>query len=309
MVNGDESSSTQHDILIDYSVRSYKSAFCITIHNINRLVYRIALSIFHNGKMLRTGGTGGLSIRAVLAACFPLGLLAQSAGLLQPLQQLFFELLACCLIPCFPLFFLQGAAISSSITLGLSYCCCTAAGSLCNACLGSTAEGTTGRKRSVLLLSLAIALALWFQYAVGPAIVSQKGWIWSTYRWMPGVGKIVYHAWFDGCSQYENDKAMLEICAGNAGVFRPMAIVTWFFAISAVATKVQPSLNRQVWPAKYAMVFFAIALSVFLHSAPLFTGFFLWSARLGAMIFCFLQQLILIDVAYNWNEDWVDRAE
>jgi len=102
---------------------------------------------------------------------------------------------------------------------------------------------------------------------------------------------------------------MLEICAGNAGVFRPMAIVTWFFAISAVATKVQPSLNRQVWPAKYAMVFFAIALSVFLHSAPLFTGFFLWSARLGAMIFCFLQQVILIDVAYNWNEDWVDRAE
>jgi len=71
----------------------------------------------------------------------------------------------------------QGAAISQAVTLGVSYCCCTVSGSLCNACLGSTAEGTTGRKRSVLLLSLATSIALWFQYAVGPAIVSQEGWI------------------------------------------------------------------------------------------------------------------------------------
>ena len=159
------------------------------------------------------------------------------------------------------------------------------------------------------MLSIAIALALYFQYAVGPSIVAQNGWIWSVYRWVPGLGKMAYHAWFDGCSQYENDQAMLEVCAGNAGVYRPMAVAAGFFAISAVATKVQPALNRQVWPAKYGLVLFAIAITVFLPSSPLFTGFFLWSARLGAMLFCFLQQVILIDVAYNWNEDWVDRAE
>ena len=203
----------------------------------------------------------------------------------------------------------QGAAISQAVTLGVSYCCCNVAGSLCHACLGSTAEGTTGRKRSVLLLSLAIALALWFQYAVGPAIVSQKGWIWSTYRWMPGAGKWVYHAWFDSCAAYQKDTALLEVCAGNAGVYRPMAVASLFFAVSAVASKVQPSMNRQVWPAKYGMVLLAITLSVFLSSAPFFTGVFLWFARLGATIFCLLQQILLIDVAYNWNENWVDRAE
>lgn len=203
----------------------------------------------------------------------------------------------------------MGAAISSSITLGLSYCCCTATGSLCNACLGSTAEGTTGRKRSVLLLTMAIAAALWFQYAVGPAIVSQKGTIWNTYRVIPGMGKMVYHSWHDGCEQYENDTPMLEQCAGNAGVFRPMAVVTLFFALMAVAAKVQPKLNREAWPAKYTIFSFAVLLTVFLSSGPLFTGIYLWMARAGATVFVLIQQVILIDVAYNWNEDWVDRAD
>lgn len=140
--------------------------------------------------------------------------------------------------------------------MGLSYCCCTAAGSLCNACLGSTAEGTTGRKRSVLLLTMAVVLALWFQYAVGPAIVSQSGWIWQSYRYLPGTGKMVYRAWHDGCAEYANNNdqlAMLKQCAGNAGVFRPMAVTTIFFAVMAVASKVKPNLNREVWPAKYGV--------------------------------------------------------
>lgn len=177
--------------------------------------------------------------------------------------------------------------------------------------MGSTADGTTGRKRSVLLLSLVIAVSLWFQYVVGPAIVvhNKDSWIWNAIRWMPGIGPLVYHSWFDACAQYSNDDALLQVCAGNAGVYRPMTVVALFFAIMAVATQIQPTLNRQVWPAKFGVVLFAIGFSVFMPSAPLFTGVFLWLARIGATVFCLLQQVILIDVAYNWNEDWVDRAE
>jgi len=76
----------------------------------------------------------------------------------------------------------MGAAISSALTMGMTWCFCTAAGSLCQACFGSTAEGTTGRKRSVLLLTIATALSLWFQYSVGPVCfvieVSRIG-LWS----------------------------------------------------------------------------------------------------------------------------------
>jgi Serine incorporator (Serinc) len=154
----------------------------------------------------------------------------------------------------------QGAAISTSLTMGLTYCCTTTVGSICQACCGSTAAGTTGRKRSVLLLTLAVTLALWFQYAVGPAIVTRSGTMWKTWRFIPGLGNTVFHAWHDGCAQYQpsssnryKSTAMLEQCAGNAGVFRPMALATLFFAFMAVASKVQPRLNREVWPAKYTV--------------------------------------------------------
>ena len=132
------------------------------------------------------------------------------------------------------------------------------ASSLCNVCLGSTAPGTTGRKRSVLLLSTAIVIALWFQYSVGPAIVNKSGQAWKVYSWVPGLGKVIYTSWYDSCKQYEQDDTslyMIEQCAGNAGVYRPMALATIFFLISAVASKIRPSLNKEVWPAKFSVRF------------------------------------------------------
>ena len=67
--------------------------------------------------------------------------------------------------------------MGQTISLAAVYCCCSAGSSLCKSCFGSTLPGTTGRKRSVLLLGMVIAIALWFQYSVGPSIVSQSGWV------------------------------------------------------------------------------------------------------------------------------------
>lgn len=210
----------------------------------------------------------------------------------------------------------MGAAISSSITMGVSYCCMNITGSLCNACLGSTAPGTTGRKRSVLLLSIAIMIALYFQYVVGPNIVTQRGWVYDFYRYIPGAGPLVYHAWYDNCAHYATTSmskmastAIIQQCAGNAGVFRPMTIATNFFTVMAITTKYQPNFNRALWPTKYGIFLILVLISVFLHNGPIFNGLYLWIARFGATIFVLLQQIILIDVAYNWNEDWVDRAD
>ena len=201
------------------------------------------------------------------------------------------------------------------ISLAVLHCCCTSANSLCNACFGTTAVGTTGRKRSVLLLGIAIAFALWFQYSVGPSIVSQEGWIWKTYRMIPGTGKLVYHAWRDSCEKYvtetedeEEGQALMEQCAGNAGVFRPTFLTTLYFLANAGATHVVPSLNREAWPAKYALFFFGLAITMLIPNHPLFSGFYLWLARLGAGVFVVMQQVILIDLAYNWNDSWVEKA-
>jgi len=203
----------------------------------------------------------------------------------------------------------MGAIISSTVSLGLTYCCCNSVGSLCNACLGSTAEGTTGRKRSVLLLTLAVVLALWFQYTVGPAIVAEHGMWWTVLQLIPGLSKRIHHTWLDSCADYEGDAALLSQCAGQAGVYRVMLVSFVFFCASAAAAKVQPSLNREAWPAKYGTFLAAVALTIFFDNSPIFTGFFLVLSRIGAAIFLILQQIILIDVAYNWNENWVDRAD
>jgi hypothetical protein len=158
------------------------------------------------------------------------------------------------------------------------------------------------------LLGLAIAAALWFQYSVGPSIVHQTGWVWKTYQAIPGVGKLVHNVWFDSCQEYEEQPDLLSQCAGNAGVFRPTFLAAIYFAGNAVATKIVPGLNREAWPAKYSLFCFALLISMFIPSSPMFSGFFLWVARFGAAAFVVLQQVILIDVAYNWNDDWVERA-
>lgn len=196
------------------------------------------------------------------------------------------------------------------ISMAAIYCCCTAGSSLCNACFGTVSVGTTGRKRSVLLLAMAIASSLWFQYYLGPSIVGKNGWLWNIYKMVPGTQKLVFGAWNDSCvAQYPDaTDDVIADCAGNAGVYRPTFLSTMYFLINAIATRFAPTLNREAWPAKYALFGFALLVTVFVPNGPLFVGFYLWLARFGAAVFVVLQQVILIDVAYNWNDDWVERA-
>ena len=194
------------------------------------------------------------------------------------------------------------------ISMAALYCCGTAASSLCNACFGTVAVGTTGRKRSVLLLAMVIATSLWFQYSIGPGILEQDGWIWKLLQM--GTGKYLYRAWYESCeAQYPSSfEGVLEKCAGNAGVLRPTFLSTLFFSVNAIATRFAPRLNREQWPAKYTLFGFVLLISVFINNDPIFTSFYLWLARFWAAIFVVLQQVILIDVAYNWNDDWVEKG-
>jgi len=200
--------------------------------------------------------------------------------------------------------------MGQAISMAAVYCCCSAGSSLCNACFGTVAVGTTGRKRSVLLLAMVIASALWFQYNVGPGIVSKSGWVWKMYKIVPYTEKLVYNNWYESCDAQNPDAPyeVIESCAGNAGVYRPTFLSTLYFLVNAVATRFAPTLNREAWPAKYALFGIGLFLSVFMPNGPLFTGFYLVLARIGAALFVVLQQVILIDVAYNWNDDWVERA-
>eukprot|EP00584_Thalassiosira_punctigera_P005700 CAMPEP_0172531642 /NCGR_PEP_ID=MMETSP1067-20121228/4962_1 /TAXON_ID=265564 ORGANISM="Thalassiosira punctigera, Strain Tpunct2005C2" /NCGR_SAMPLE_ID=MMETSP1067 /ASSEMBLY_ACC=CAM_ASM_000444 /LENGTH=501 /DNA_ID=CAMNT_0013316041 /DNA_START=107 /DNA_END=1612 /DNA_ORIENTATION=+ len=224
----------------------------------------------------------------------------------------------------------MGSAISSTLSLGLTYCACTSASSICNACLGQTSPNTSGRRRSVLLLALSVLLALTFQYSLAPAILGDDNGWWNALRKTPGVGKHVYKSWTDGCRGYleeegageeeviideEDGDAANQLngpygqCAGNAGVYRPTLFSFLFFACAAGASYARPSLNREVWPAKYCVYLLLVVGSVFMSNRPWFLGIFLHLSRLGAMVFIVVQQIILIDLAYNWNDSWVGKAD
>ena len=136
------------------------------------------------------------------------------------------------------------------------------------------------------------------------------------YSSIPGMGKILKKAWTESCLSYNGDSneknefSDLYIqCVSNAAVFRPTFVSTLFFLLSAIATKTNPNLNKQGWPSKFGVFFIVIAITMFIPNTPLFTPIYLIMLRLGAMIFIFIQQIILIDIAYNWNEALVWKAD
>lgn len=92
--------------------------------------------------------------------------------------------------------------------------------------------------------------------------------VWKTYRAIPGTGKLVFKAWHESCSQYEDQLDLMEQCAGNAGVFRPTFLSAFYFFANAIATRIVPTLNKEAWPAKYALFFFGLLVSMFIPSYP-----------------------------------------
>lgn len=125
----------------------------------------------------------------------------------------------------------------------------------------------------------------------------------------------MFHSWTDSCLSYNEDMPKGEYsdlytqCVANAAVFRPTLVSTIFFLLSALATKSNPHLNKSAWPAKLGVYFICVAITMFIPNNPLFSPIYLTLFRIGAMFFIFIQQVILIDIAYNWNEAWVWKAD
>lgn len=194
-------------------------------------------------------------------------------------------------------------ALLSCVATAVGFCFCSAATSLLGACCGNDKPSTvppsvtSGRKRSVFLLVLALGLALAFQYGVAPWLVDNDDF----------TGFITEN-WLDGCDQYASE-ALQESCAGNHGVYRISASAVLFYIVAAIVVAMKPTFNREVWPAKYVMFLFLCAATIFIPNDPLFSDVFLNIARVGGAAFICLQQLILIDVAYSWNDSWVAKAD
>jgi hypothetical protein len=149
----------------------------------------------------------------------------------------------------------------------------------------------------VLLLFFSIAMALVFQYGIAPAIVDAND-----------LTSFVRDKWTDGCSQYV-DIDVVKSCAGNNGVYRVSAASTLFFAFAALGALLKPTANREAWPAKYTLYFFLCIVTIFIPNDPLFSDAYLNIARIGAVLFIVVQQLVIVDMAHEWNDSWVAKAD
>jgi hypothetical protein len=48
-----------------------------------------------------------------------------------------------------------------------------------------------------------------------------------------------------------------------------------------------------------------VSVSIFVSNVPWYLGLYVHTSRIGAIVFVVVQQVILIDLAYNWNDTWV----
>lgn len=125
---------------------------------------------------------------------------------------------------------------------------------------------------------------------------------------LPLLGHRIKDALSDECTDRFDDQDLVTKCMGYAGVYRVTFVTTTFFILMSVASSLKPSFNRQVWPAKYSLCALFLLATFFIPNSPLFFGSFLWMARLGACLFLVIQQIILIDLAYSWNESWLQKS-
>lgn len=176
--------------------------------------------------------------------------------------------------------------------------------SLFGACCGndkpsSVAPGAfSGRKRSVFLLVFVVALSFAFQYGISRLIVDYN----------PGFDNYVTKAWWSGCEDMATERLQLR-CIGNNGVYRVGFSAAIFFFIAAIAVCINRTANRVAWPAKYILFVFLALGMCFVPNEPLFSPIYLNIARVGAVLFVVIQQVIFVDLAHNWNDGWVVKAD
>jgi len=106
------------------------------------------------------------------------------------------------------------------------------------------------------------------------------------------------------------DEKYYEACRGNMAVMRVSFCTTIFFLVCTFFALLHSGFNRSFWGLKFLAYIILIVGVMFAPSAIFESdGLYIKFARIGAAVFIVLQQVILIDLAYNWNDAWVANAD
>jgi hypothetical protein len=109
-------------------------------------------------------------------------------------------------------------------------------------------------------------------------------------------------------TNYCNDPVYESSCKANSAVLRVSLALTVLFGIQILGTFVYTPFFDFLWVIKLCG-FFALMIGLFFVDGQSFgTEGYAWFARITGFFFLILQQVILIDMAYSWNESWLNRA-
>jgi len=107
-------------------------------------------------------------------------------------------------------------------------------------------------------------------------------------------------SWNKGCSS-----DYLTDCKANSAVLRISFALSILFSLQAIGSISYTKFYDWFWYYKY-VVFFCICVGFYFADSSVFNlDGYAWAARVTGFFYLIVLQIILIDGAYSWNEQWV----
>jgi hypothetical protein len=109
--------------------------------------------------------------------------------------------------------------------------------------------------------------------------------------------------WSGGC-----EGAYEEQCKENSAIYRFSLALVIVFSVQFLGTAIWPAFYDKFWWSKFLIFTGCIIAFSFMNSDTFNDNGYAWFARFSAFLFVIVQQIILLDFAFTWNEKWVSYS-
>lgn len=116
--------------------------------------------------------------------------------------------------------------------------------------------------------------------------------------------RITLSQWTSDCKPGFDDA-----CKSSGAILRFSMALSGIFFIQLVGTTFFTKFYDILWPIKFILFFGLLVLFYFLKAEVFDLNGYAWYARVAAFFYLMIQQVILLDFAYTWNDKWVKRSE
>ena len=118
-----------------------------------------------------------------------------------------------------------------------------------------------------------------------------------------GVDDFARPNWTNNCPDGED-----LLCKQNGVILRTSFALCCVFFLQLLGTWLYTPFYDNFWGGKLLVFIGLLVTFEFLPAEVFDTHGFAWFGRIAAFLFLILQQIILLDMAYTWNEKWVSYS-